>query len=98
MRLQIYSIHFDADVKLQEFIEKKVHKLETFFDNIIEGEVYLRLEKGENTQENKAVEIKLFLPGTTLFAKDHSTTFEAAADEAVESMRRQIKKYKEKLS
>ncbi len=96
MKLQIHSLHFDADIKLLEFIETKNAKLETFYDRIIEGEVFLKLEKGEHSRENKAVEIKLLIPGSTLFAKAISTSFEAATDEAVESLRRQLKKYKEK--
>jgi putative sigma-54 modulation protein len=97
MKLQMHSVHFDADQKLLNFIQKKADKLETFYDRIIGGEVFLRLEKGEHSRENKVVEIKLNIPGTTLFAKEQSTSFEAAADEAVESLRRQIKKHKEKL-
>ena len=42
MKLQMHSIHFDADVKLLDFIQKKVDKLETFYDRIIDGEVFLR--------------------------------------------------------
>lgn len=96
MKLQIHSLHFDADIKLLEFIESKNAKLETFYDRIIEGEVFLKLEKGEHSRENKAVEIKLLIPGSTLFAKAIDTSFEAATDEAVESLRRQLKKHKEK--
>lgn len=96
MKLQIHSVHFDADIKLLEFIEKKSSKLETFYDRIIDGEVFLRLEKGDNSRENKVVEIKLNIPGSTLFAKEQSTSFEAAADEAVESLKVQIKKHKDK--
>jgi putative sigma-54 modulation protein len=56
----------------------------------------MRLEKNESN-ENKIVEVKLNIPGNQLFAKEHAKTFEAAADEAVESLRRQLKKHKEKL-
>ena len=91
----MHSIHFDADQKLVDFIQKKANKLDTFFDRIIDGEVFLRLDKDE-TNENKIVEIKMNIPGTQLFAKEKSKSFEAAADEAVEALRRQLKKYKEK--
>ncbi|CAN5146173.1 ribosome-associated translation inhibitor RaiA [soil metagenome] len=97
MKLQMHSVHFDADKKLIDFIQKKVDKLETFYDRIIEGEVYLRLINGGNN-ENKVVEIKLFLPGTSLFAKEQARSFEAAADMTVEALRRQIKKTKQKQS
>jgi putative sigma-54 modulation protein len=95
MKLQMHSIHFDADRKLTDFIQKKADKLDTYFDRIIDGEVFLRLDKNEKNA-NKIVEIKLNVPGKTLFAKDQSDSFEASADEAVEGLRRQIKKFKEK--
>ncbi|GAB4404626.1 MAG: ribosome-associated translation inhibitor RaiA [Microscillaceae bacterium] len=96
MKIQIHSVHFDADVKLLDFVQAKIDKLETFYDRFTDGEVFLRLEKGEHSRENKVVEIKLAIPGTILFAKEHDTSFEAATDQAVESLRRQIKKHKEK--
>lgn len=95
MKLQMHSIHFDADSKLLDFIQKKMDKLETFYDRIIDGEVFLRLENGDRVK-NKVVELKLNIPGSTLFSKEQSNSFEAATDECVEALRRQIKKYKEK--
>lgn len=96
MKLQIHSIHFDADVKLLEFIQKKADKLETFYDRIIDGEVFLKLDKSD-VNENKITEIKLNIPGKQLFASGRSASFEAATDDAIEALRRQIKKHKEKL-
>lgn len=96
MKLQMHSIHFDADQKLVDFIQKKTDKLETFFDRIIDGEVIMKVE-GDESRENKLLEIKLNIPGSQLFAKERSKSFEAAADEAVEALRRQLKKHKEKL-
>lgn len=96
MKLQMHSIHFDADQKLTEFIQRKADKLDTYYDNLIDGEVFLRIDKnGKN--ENKIVEIKLNGPGRQFFAKNQSETFEAAADDAIEGLRRQIKKFKEKV-
>jgi putative sigma-54 modulation protein len=95
MKLQVHSIHFDADQKLVDFIQKKADKLETFFDRIIDGEVFLRLDKGE-AKDNKVLEMKLNIPGEQLFAKEKASSFEAAADDAAEALRRQLKKYKEK--
>lgn len=97
MKLQMHSIHFDADQKLVNFIQKKTDKLETFYDRIIDGEVFMRLDKGE-ARDNKVIEIKVNIPGTQLFAKEQSNSFEAAADEAVEALRRQLRKHKSKNS
>ncbi|MEM8893020.1 MAG: ribosome-associated translation inhibitor RaiA [Bacteroidota bacterium] len=95
MKLQMHSIHFDADHKLTDFIQKKADKLETFYDRIIDGEVFMKLEK-DDSRENKIIEIKLNIPGNQLFASEKSRSFEAAADSAVEALRRQLKKHKEK--
>lgn len=95
MKLQMHAIHFTADQKLLDFIQEKVDKLETFYDRIIDGEVFLRLEK--DPSKNKVVEIKLNIPNHTLFAKEQESSFEAAAYEATESLRRQLKKHKEKM-
>jgi len=95
MKITVQSIRFNADKKLLDFIQKKVDKLDTFFDRIISGEVYLRLENVEN-EINKITEIKLILPGNLIFAKEQCKTFEEATDLAVESLRKQIEKHKQK--
>lgn len=97
MKLQMHSIHFDADAKLLSYIQKKAEKLDTFYDRITGGEVFLRLNKDTALHENKVVEIKISVPGHTLFAKETSASFEAAADEAMEALKAQIKKFKEKM-
>ncbi len=95
MKLQMQSLQFVADRKLIDFIQKKTDKLDTYCDQIIDGEVIMRLDKNDRA-ENKIVEIKLNVPGRQLFAKHQSESFESATDEVVEGLRRQIKKYKQK--
>ncbi|UXP30564.1 ribosome-associated translation inhibitor RaiA [Reichenbachiella agarivorans] len=97
MKLQMHSIHFDADQKLVNFIQKKADKLETFYDRIVDGEVILKVEN-DDSRENKIIEIKLNIPGAQLFAKKQSKSFEAGTDDAIESLRRQLKKRKEKMA
>jgi len=97
MKLQMSSVHFDADQTLLDFIQTKLNKLDTFFDRITEGEVFLKLDNN-NGISNKIVEVKLFVPGSTLFTKTESTSFENATDEALATLTRQLKKYKDKLA
>ena len=95
MNITVQSIKFDADQKLVDFIKRKTSKLDQFLDNIIEGVCYLRLENVED-EANKVVELKMNIPGSQLFAKAQAKSFEEATDVAVESLRRQINKYKTK--
>ena len=96
MDIKIHSIRFDADTKLLEFITAKVRKLIQYYDDIIGAEIFLRLDRSHDL-ENKVVEIRLTLPGSELFAKKHSKTFEESTDLSVEALRRQIIKHKTKL-
>lgn len=95
MKVKVQSIHFDADQKLINFVEDKVDKLTQFYESIIDSEVYLRLDKSD-AKDNKIAEIKISTPGKTLFAREQCKTFEEATDSAVEALRRQITKHKEK--
>jgi putative sigma-54 modulation protein len=96
MKLKVQSIHFDADTKLVDFIQKKVDKLETFFDRMVDGEVFLKLNN--EGIDNKTVEIKLNLPGNQLFAVEKARTFEAATDQATDALRNQLNKFKTRVN
>lgn len=96
MKVTIQSVHFDADRRLEEFINEKMNKLIRRYKRVvISADVTLRLEKSE-TQDNKIAEIRLEVPGNNLFVKKQSTSFEEATDTAVDALHRQLKKIKEK--
>jgi putative sigma-54 modulation protein len=96
MNIRINAVRFVADTKLEKFIEKKVSKLARYFDDIINAEVFLKLENTPDL-ENKVVEIKIYIPGNDLFARKQSKTFEEATDIVVDALKQQILKHKEKL-
>ncbi len=95
MEIQIQAVGFKADQKLIDFATSKLQKLVQFSDNLVTAEVFFRLENTTD-EENKVSEIKIELPGTELFAKKQSKTFEDATDQAVEALRKQLLKVKEK--
>ncbi len=97
MQIQVQAIQFKADDKLVQFIQDKLKKLELFFDRIINAEVYLSLEGASTSGRDKIVKIKLNLPGGQIIATESSRVFEESADKAVESLRRQIRRYKDKI-
>lgn len=95
MEIRTQAVNFDADTKLIEFIDRKLGKLGTFYDNIVSTDVFLKLEKTGQVQD-KIVEIKLKVPGSTLVAKETSKSFEESIDLSASSLRRQLIKYKDK--
>ena len=97
MNIQVNTVHFTADQKLIDFVNKKVVKLDTYFEGIIGIEVIMKVIKPE-TANNKVAEIKLSIPGTDyLFAEKQADSFEEAIDLSVDAIRRQLTKFKEKL-
>ena len=97
MEIKINSVHFSADKKLVDFINKKVGKLDTFFDGIINAEVTLKILKPE-VANNKVSELKVSIPTNGyLFAKKQGDSFEEATDLSIDAIRKQLGKYKEKL-
>ena len=94
MELKIQSIHFDATEKLNAFIEKKALKLEKTCDTIIKAEFVLKVVKPE-TALNKDTALNVTLPGAELHAQKVCDTFEEGVDLCVDSLLRQIEKYKE---
>ncbi|EMR03761.1 ribosome hibernation-promoting factor, HPF/YfiA family [Cesiribacter andamanensis] len=94
MKLNINYVDLDQDKRLNEFIQKKVDKLETFYDRIVSGDVYLK--KTNTAEETCITELKIFVPGSSLFTNKEAKSFEEGIDACVEAMRRQIRKLKEK--
>jgi putative sigma-54 modulation protein len=96
MRVKVQCIHFDADKKLKDYVESKVSKLGNLYNGVIGSEIFLKLENTAKL-ENKIAEIKIIIPGNDLFVKKQCKTFEEATDTAVEALRKQLMKYKDKL-
>lgn len=97
MNIQLTTVHFTADQKLIDFVNKKVPKLDTYFEGIIGAEVILKVVKPE-TANNKVAEIKLSIPGADyLFAEKQADSFEEAIDLTIEAVRKQLTKFKDKL-
>ncbi|MCB9015658.1 MAG: ribosome-associated translation inhibitor RaiA [Lentimicrobiaceae bacterium] len=96
MKVSINAVKFRTDKKLEDFINEKVEKLSGVYDGIIGSEVTLKLDNVES-HDNKIAEIRLLIKGNDLFAKKQSTTFEEATDTAIDALRKQLDKHKEKF-
>ncbi|MCQ2270088.1 MAG: HPF/RaiA family ribosome-associated protein [Bacteroidales bacterium] len=95
MNVTISAIKFKADQKLEAFITDKVEKLSKLHDGIIGSEVTLKLANTDKP-ENKEVEIRVMIKGNDAIASKIAKTFEEATDLAVEALKKQLVKSKEK--
>lgn len=95
MKVYTESVQFKADSKLLSFIEQKMQKMEQLFDRIIEARVVLKLENSGQVRD-KIAEVHLYVPGDILLVCETEKTFEASIDNAIDTLKRRLIKYKEK--
>lgn len=96
MKVNVQTPHFIADQKLINFIQKKMDKLERYYDRIIYADVFLRLENTK-TKSNKIVEVLLSVPGDELIVKKQAKKFEEGVDNCAQSLERLLLKRKQKI-
>lgn len=97
MNVNIQTVRFEADKKLQEYVKRKLEKLNTFHDRIVKVDVFLKLDNVVHTIKDKVAEIKVQVPRHQFFVKSSSKSFEESFDMSLESIVSQIKRQKEKL-
>ena len=97
MNINIQTVHFDADTKLIDHVNKKIQKLKSFNDRIHQVDVFLKLDNVVHQIKDKIAEIKVAVPRKQFFVKQTSKSFEESFDTALDSVIAQIKKQKEKL-
>jgi len=95
MDIKIQAIRFDASQQLEDFIQKKVAKLDKFHDGILSAEVVLKVVKPE-TANNKNASLKISVSGQEFFAEKTSDSFEESIAGSIDAVEKQIAKFKEK--
>ena len=96
MEVNTQSVNFTVDQKLVGFIQKRMDKLDNFYDKVVHSDVYLKVQN-TSAKENKVVEVKVHVPGDEFIVKKRCKTFEEGIDTAANSLERILLKRKEKL-
>ena len=97
MKINVHHVNFTADQKLVNFIQGKLNKLESHYDQVVFADIYLKTEN-TSSKENKIAEILLSIPGEGIICKKRSHRFEIGVDECVSSLERQLQKRKKKFN
>lgn len=94
MKITVQAMGLTPHQPLEEHIDKKVNKLDRFYDKIQECQVYLKVEN-HHDKENKTTELKLIVPGDDIVVKKTAATFEESLDMCVDTAKRLLIKKKE---
>lgn len=94
MKTTFTARHFDATTELKNYSIDSVQKLNQFYDRILTCDIILEpLPDDENPYQ---AELNVKIPQTLLNAKEQAPTYEQAVNKVVNTVTRQLKKYKEK--
>lgn len=91
MNLNLTGRHLEITPAIREHVISKFDKVKRHFDNVIDVSVVLSVDK----LEQKA-EASVHLSGKTIFAETADENLYVAIDALIESLDRQVLKYKEK--
>ena len=85
---------FNASSTLQEYANQAVNKLEKYYDSILVCDIVL--EPNPDHDEPQKAELNLQVAKDFLTVTETGATYEQAINKAVDNMKRQIKRYKDK--
>lgn len=92
MNLNLTGRHMEITPAIREHVIGKLDKVKRHFDNVIDVNVILSVEK----LQQKA-EATLNISGKTLFAESEDSNLYVAIDNLIDSLDRQVLKHKEKF-
>jgi putative sigma-54 modulation protein len=95
MNFNIRGENIEVTPALRNYSEKKIKKLERYFDGTPNSDVYINLKVFNNEQ---LVEVTIPMPGLLLRAEESHDDMYAAIDLVVEKLERQIRKHKTKVN
>jgi putative sigma-54 modulation protein len=97
MKLIIHSHHLEVTPSLKIHLEEKLHLIKKHFDQIIQINASLVVDKAQEKELRQTAELSLHVMGKDLFAIAHHEDLYQAIDQAVTKLDKQIIKVKEKV-
>ena len=97
MNVIIRSHHVEITKALKEYAEKKMVKLEHFFDHIQKITVNLNVESSSAEEDRQVASAIINSSGAVITAKEASASMYSSIDMLLDKLAIQLKKYKEKL-
>jgi putative sigma-54 modulation protein len=95
MKYNVRGQHIQVTDALDEYVEKKLSRLEKYFETPLASEVNVTLSVTKNRQ---GVEVTIPLTGVMLRAEEKHDDMYAAIDLVVDKLERQIRKHKTKVN
>ncbi len=93
MEVRFFTRNIELPGDIKDYMEKKLLKIEKFFDRILDTQVVLNYKRGMNV-----VEITANVNGVIMRGEDYAPDLRKAFDKALKNIERQVKKHKSYLT
>ncbi len=97
MNCTISGHHLELTPAIHEYVQSKLERIKHHFDQVIDINVILTVDKMTKKEERQKAEINLHVKGKELHAESISHDLYAAIDAVIDKLDRQLIKYKDKM-
>jgi putative sigma-54 modulation protein len=94
MKTTFTARHFDPSKELHEYAENAVQKLDQFYDRILTCDIILEPIPDDDAPQQAELNVKV--PQKLINAKEQASSYEQAINMVIDTVARQLKKYKKK--
>ena len=97
MNLTISGHHLEVTPALREYVLTKLDRVTRHFDQVVDVNVLLTVEKLREKERRQKAEVTLHSKGKDIFVEQSSEDMYAAIDELMDKLDRQVCRHKDKL-
>ena len=97
MNLTISGHHLDVTPALREYVHTKLERVLRHFDQVVDVNVLLSVEKNREKERRQKAEVTLRVKGRDLFAEQTHEDLYAAIDQLMDKLDRQVVRHKDRL-
>jgi putative sigma-54 modulation protein len=97
MNLTISGHHLEVTPSLREYVLTKLDRVTRHFDQVVDINVLLSVEKQKEKERRQKAEVTLHVKGKDIFVETANEDLYAAIDDLMDKLDRQVCRHKEKL-
>jgi putative sigma-54 modulation protein len=97
MNLTISGHHLDVTPSLREYVLTKLDRVTRHFDQVVDINVLLTVEKLKEKERRQKAEVTLHAKGKDIFIESANEDMYAAIDELMDKLDRQVCRHKDRV-
>lgn len=97
MNLTISGHHLEVSPSLREYVLTKLDRVTRHFDQVVDINVLLSVEKQKEKDRRQKAEVNLHVKGRDIFVESAHEDLYAAIDQLVDKLDRQVCRHKDRL-